>query len=72
MQIIPNRAQVPNAVIASGLTHDDFKDRVITQYFNVNLVQVLGLPEAEADYHAYVTLGPYKSNVVTLQVRKKK
>jgi len=54
-----------------GLTHDDLKDRVTVEYFNPNLAYVLHLPEAEAEYLVHATLGPYKSNVVRVRVKKR-
>lgn len=66
-----NKTVVPDAVESMGLQHQDFKDDVITKYFNPNLAEVLKLPEHEADYFIYATLGPYKSNVVRVGVRKR-
>lgn len=44
------------------------KGRVVQGYFNPNLVRILGLPEKEAEYIVYATLGTYKSNVVRVRL----
>ncbi len=41
--------------------------RVVGGFFNPNLTEVLQLPETEAEYFVYVTLGPFKSNVVKVK-----
>ena len=53
-----------------GLTDEDLKDRVYVRYFNPNLAEVLELPGAEGEYLVHATLGPYKSNVVRIRVRR--
>lgn len=53
-----------------GLTPDDFKDVVVTEYFNPDLASVLMLPEIEAEYIVYATLGPYTSNATRIKVVK--
>jgi hypothetical protein len=45
--------------------------RTIGNYFNPNLAAALGLPEAEAEYLVYATLGAYVSNVVRVGVRRR-
>jgi hypothetical protein len=54
--------------LPSGVTHDDFAGAIITTCFNPNLARDIGLPEAEAEYDVYATLGPYRSNVVHVKV----
>lgn len=39
------------------------------EYFTIDLIQNLNLPVSEAKYSVYATLGPYKSNVLTIEVR---
>lgn len=41
-------------------------------YFNYNLPAVVRLPEKPAEYIVYVVVGPYKSNVRTVKIMKKK
>lgn len=71
MQRIENRVVGPPAIEAMGLKHEDFKDRVLTKYFNPNLATVLRLPEQSAEYRVWATLGTFKSNVVTIRVRER-
>jgi hypothetical protein len=54
-----------------GLSEDDFEDYIITEYFNPDISTALSLPPAEAQYVVYATLGPYKSNAVSINVRRK-
>lgn len=42
----------------------------IIQYFNPNLAEVLPLPEEEATYFVYATLGAHVSNVVRIELRR--
>lgn len=39
-----------------------------TGYFNINMLDFLGLPEQPATYEVFVTLQRYKSNVVTVRL----
>jgi hypothetical protein len=54
----------------SSLSDADMKGRSVIEFFNPNLADVLPLPEEEADYLAYVTLGDFVSNVVRIEVRR--
>lgn len=49
------------------VSYGDFD--VTEQYFNIDLVQNLGIPIANATYSVYATLGEYKSNVLMLKTR---
>lgn len=42
--------------------------RVVTKYFNPNLVSMLGLPPQAGIYDVYAHLGEYRSNVVTIEL----
>lgn len=53
-------------------TPDDFKTVIAGSYFNPNLVRDLSLPEREATYDVFATLGPYKSNSVRIKLSRKK
>lgn len=54
------------------LKPEDYADWVVGSYFNPNLVRDLNLPEKEAEYDVFATLGPYKSNVVHVKVSRLK
>lgn len=41
-------------------------------FFNVDLIQNLGIPVSEASYTVYATLGEYKSNITTVHTKIKK
>lgn len=41
----------------------------VKSYFNLDLVHNLGVPIADGTYTVYATLGEYKSNVLTVEVR---
>ena len=72
MEPVANAIRVPSPLDRMNLSPQDFAGRSITGYFNPNLAQVLSLPEKEAEYIAYATLGEYVSNVVRIQVRRPK
>jgi hypothetical protein len=44
----------------------DWEGRSAIQFFNPNLVSILGLPQQEAEYIVYVCLGDHVSNVVRM------
>ena len=69
MQAIINPVEMPDQLEGSGLTHEDLKEDIITEYFNPNLAEVLPLTPKEGEYFVYATLGPYKSNIVTIRLR---
>jgi hypothetical protein len=52
----------------SDLTPDDWLGRSVVEYFNVNLVSLLALPEVAADYVVYATLGDFVSNVLRMRL----
>ena len=41
-------------------------------YFNIDLVENLGVPIADASYTVYATLGEFKSNISTVTTKIKK
>ncbi|MGQ9424387.1 hypothetical protein ACXYTJ_00385 [Gilvimarinus sp. F26214L] len=55
----------PDAVENS---EDDLKKPVLN-YFNIDLVNNLGVPVRDATYTVYATLGDYTSNVLTVETR---
>jgi hypothetical protein len=42
-----------------------------TESFNPNLVRSFELPAVETDYDVHVVLGPFKSNVLRVKLRRK-
>lgn len=70
-ETVPNALVNPSPLDDLGLGPDDLRGRSIIEYFNVDLVQVLSLPEAEADYLVYAVLGSYVSNVVSISVKRR-
>lgn len=67
----PNALPNPSPLDQLGLGPDDLRGRSIIEYFNVDLVRVLSLPEAEADYLVYAVLGSYVSNRRRISVRRR-
>lgn len=53
------------------LSPKEMEGRTIKGYFNANLGESLRLPDSEAEYIVYATLGPYKSNVLRIRVQKR-
>ena len=53
------------------MSDQDFAGRTVNLYFNPNLATTLSLPEQEANYYVYATLGQYVSNVVRIALRAK-
>jgi hypothetical protein len=45
---------------------------VFGESFNPNLVRSFKLPAVESDYDVHVVLGPFKSNVLRVRLRRKK
>lgn len=54
------------------LTAEELKGRTIGGYFNPNLFNITSMPLRETEYIVYATVGPYKSNVVTIKATKSK
>ena len=70
MEALPNALPVPDPFEGLGLTPQDLEGRSVIEYFNPNLAELLPLPEAEAEYLVYATLGSYVSNVVRIEVHR--
>ena len=47
------------------------QNRLLTTYFNLDLVHDLNLPIANAHYTVYAMLGEYKSNIIEIETRIK-
>ncbi|MES2824574.1 MAG: hypothetical protein V4732_13300 [Pseudomonadota bacterium] len=43
----------------------------VANYFNMDLIENLGVPIADATYAVYATLGDFKSNVLTIKTKVK-
>ncbi len=48
---------------------EEEQNKLITSYFNFDLVQDLGLPIANASYNVYATLGEMKSNSIIIHTK---
>lgn len=70
MEALPNALPEPDAFEGLDLEPEDFEGRSVIEYFNPNLAELLSLPEAEAEYLVYATLGSYVSNVVRIDVHR--
>ncbi|VAW59612.1 hypothetical protein MNBD_GAMMA08-2634 [hydrothermal vent metagenome] len=44
------------------------KDKIIGGYVNIDLISVLGIPASPSKYIVYATVGPYKSNVIEIEL----
>lgn len=54
------------------LTPEEMKGRILGEVFNPNLFDITSLQLRETEYLVYATVGPYKSNVVTIKTIKDK
>jgi hypothetical protein len=66
IELIPNA--VPMRPEHYTISEVGLAGRSVLLYFNLNLVPLLHLPEAEAEYVIYAVLGRYVSNVVRTRV----
>ncbi|MBI3560409.1 MAG: hypothetical protein HY080_01640 [Gammaproteobacteria bacterium] len=53
-------------------TREEMKGRIIRQRFNPNLFNITSMVLRETEYIVYATVGPYKSNVVTIKAIKER
>jgi hypothetical protein len=67
IEIMPNAIPI-EPFAGMNVTDAMFAGRSVIVYFNVNLVPLLALPEVEAEYVIYATLGSYVSNTTRTQV----
>ena len=51
---------------------DDKRQVAIGTYFNPNLTLITNVPKEEAEYRIHATLGSYKSNTVTVLLKRQK
>lgn len=58
---------------AKKFTLEEMKGRILGEAFNPNLFNITGMQLRETEYLVYATVGPYKSNVVTIKaIRERK
>ena len=62
---IPPPADMPKSTT-------DHSKTTIGEVFRTNLADIMNLPAVETDYVVYAALGPYRSNTLTVKVRKRK
>lgn len=65
---IPNPYPGKDVRAGMQLSPQDWDGRSIIEFFNANLVSMFGLPQQEAAYIVYATLGKYVSNVVRMRL----
>ncbi|GAB4229327.1 MAG: hypothetical protein OHK0028_03370 [Deltaproteobacteria bacterium] len=69
--MVDESSRRPDPSPEKKLSPKEMEGRTIRGYFNANLGESLDLPDREAEYIVYATLGPYKSNVLRICVRKR-
>jgi hypothetical protein len=52
------------------VSQEEGANRVITKYFNPNLIAILDLPPQEGTYDVHAQLGDQRSNTVTIQLKQ--
>jgi hypothetical protein len=66
---VPNPISPPDDLPKSTTDHSK---TTIGEVFRANLADIMTLPAVETDYVVYAALGPYRSNTLTVKVRKRK
>ena len=66
---VPNPIPPPDDLPKSTTDHSK---TTIGEFFRTNLADIMTLPAVETDYVVYAALGPYRSNTLTVKVRKRK
>ncbi len=61
---IPPPADMPKSTT-------DHSKTTIGEVFRTNLADIMNLPAVETDYVVYAAFGPYRSNTLTVKVRKR-
>ncbi len=67
--IVPNPIPPPADMPKSTTDHSK---STFGEFFRTNLADIMTLPAVETDYVVYAALGPYRSNTLTVKVRKRK
>jgi hypothetical protein len=71
-KVYPGRFHRRGFIVKPPKREDDGWEPIATgQWFNPNLTKVTSIPQEEGDYSVYATLGDYKSNTVTIKLRRK-
>ena len=65
---VPNPIPPPPDIPKSTTDHSK---STIGEFFRTNLVDIMTLPAVETDYVVYAAFGPYRSNTLTVKVRKR-
>ncbi len=66
---VPNPIPPPADMPKSATDHSK---TTIGEVFRANLADIMTLPAVETDYVVYTALGPYRSNTLTVKVRKRR
>ena len=66
---VPNPIAPPDDLPKSTTDHSK---TTIGEFFRTNLADIMTLPAVETDYVVYAALGQYRSNTLTVKVRKRK
>ena len=66
---VPNPVPPPDDLPKSTTDHSK---TTIGEVFRANMAEIMTLPAVETDYVVYAVLGPYRSNSLTVKVRKRK
>ena len=69
--IVNDNPKIPDPSL-NDYSPEELEDLYYTGFFNINILDYLGLPEKPATYNVFVTLKEYKSNVVTIKLVEKK
>jgi hypothetical protein len=67
----PSQVEPPNPLAHLDLAPEDWVGRVVNEYFNTNLVLILGLPPQSATYFVHATIGGYVSNVIKMTLKRR-
>jgi hypothetical protein len=65
---VPNPIPPPDDLPKSTTDHSK---TTIGEFFRTNLADIMSLPAVETDYVVYAAFGPYRSNTLTVKVRKR-
>jgi len=71
---LQNLARKPKSISGDRkkLTLEEMKGRIIGGYFNPNIFNITSARLYETEYIVYATVGPYKSNAITIKATKRK
>jgi hypothetical protein len=74
--VLPDFLPQPTAKFKDDLFPDENLSDInlyspVANYFNIDLIENLGIPISDATYTVYATLGEYKSNVLIIKTKVK-